>query len=156
MPVAPGGRGLAGSAGAGMRLWSSGAAVPGHQGAPPVLAVARASSCGDAAGGRARLRSDTGTVPARCGNATALGAVAKLLSMPVWFMACETRPAAAGLGPVPSDYAMTIAKKLKRRLLQVSIKPDLYEQMRAHCDNLDLPMAVWARELIKRELLRQS
>ena len=41
-----------------------------------------------------------------------------------------------------------------RRLLQVSIKPDFYERIRAHCAQLDIPMAIWARELIKRELER--
>jgi hypothetical protein len=39
-----------------------------------------------------------------------------------------------------------------RRLLQVSLKADLYEQVRKHCNQLDMPMAIWARELIKREL----
>lgn len=39
-----------------------------------------------------------------------------------------------------------------RRLLQVSLKADLYEQVREHCNQLDMPMAIWARELIKREL----
>jgi hypothetical protein len=39
-----------------------------------------------------------------------------------------------------------------RRLLQVSLKTDLYEQVRWHCTQLDMPMAIWARELIKREL----
>jgi hypothetical protein len=39
-----------------------------------------------------------------------------------------------------------------RRLLQISVKPELYEQIRAHCAAIDMPMAIWARELIKREL----
>jgi hypothetical protein len=39
-----------------------------------------------------------------------------------------------------------------RRLLQISLKPDFYELVRKHCSALDLPMTVWARELIKREL----
>jgi hypothetical protein len=42
-----------------------------------------------------------------------------------------------------------------RRLIQVSVKPDLYERIREHCDQIDIPMAIWARELIKRELERQ-
>jgi hypothetical protein len=41
---------------------------------------------------------------------------------------------------------------VNRRLLQVSLKADLYEQVRGHCNHLDMPMAIWARELIKREL----
>jgi hypothetical protein len=47
---------------------------------------------------------------------------------------------------------MTNKKDTDRRLLQVSLKPDLYEQVREHCNQLDMPMAIWARELIKREL----
>jgi hypothetical protein len=42
-----------------------------------------------------------------------------------------------------------------RKLLQVSVKPDLYERIREHCDQIDIPMAIWARELIKRELERK-
>lgn len=45
-----------------------------------------------------------------------------------------------------------IAAKPSRRLLQVSLKPDFYELVRQHCAQLDMPMAVWARELIKREI----
>ncbi len=43
-----------------------------------------------------------------------------------------------------------------RRLLQVSVKPDFYEQIRAHCQRLDMPMSIWARELIKRELAKTA
>jgi hypothetical protein len=43
----------------------------------------------------------------------------------------------------------------KRKLLQISLKPDLYEQIRAHCNQLDMPMAIWARELINRELKQE-
>jgi hypothetical protein len=43
----------------------------------------------------------------------------------------------------------------KRRLLQISLKPDLYQQIKQHCAQLDIPMAIWARELIKRELERE-
>ena len=41
---------------------------------------------------------------------------------------------------------------ISRRPLQISLKADLYEQVREHCNQLDMPMAIWARELIKREL----
>ena len=47
-------------------------------------------------------------------------------------------------------------RKLSRKLLQVSLKSDLYEQIRLHCARIDIPMAIWARELIKRELSKQS
>jgi post-segregation antitoxin (ccd killing protein) len=43
-----------------------------------------------------------------------------------------------------------------RKLLQVSVKADLYERIRAHCDAIDIPMAIWTRELIKRELERNQ
>jgi hypothetical protein len=41
---------------------------------------------------------------------------------------------------------------INRRPLQISLKADLYEQVREHCNQLDMPMAIWTRELIKREL----
>lgn len=44
----------------------------------------------------------------------------------------------------------------RRRLLQISCKPDFYEEIRSHCADLDMPMAIWARELIKRELLKRK
>ena len=44
------------------------------------------------------------------------------------------------------------ASTTNRKLLQVSVKADLYERIRAHCDEIDMPMAIWTRELIKREL----
>ena len=47
---------------------------------------------------------------------------------------------------------MTIRKSNGRKLLQLSMRPDFYEQIRLHCQQLDMPVTVWARELIKREL----
>jgi hypothetical protein len=49
---------------------------------------------------------------------------------------------------------MTQRKDPTRRLLQVSMKPDLYEAVRQYCAQIDVPMAIWARELMKRELSR--
>lgn len=43
-----------------------------------------------------------------------------------------------------------------RRLLQISCKPDFYEEIRAHCADLDMPMTVWARELIKEKLAKRK
>lgn len=43
-----------------------------------------------------------------------------------------------------------------RRLLQISLKPELHAAIQQHCAALDVPMAIWARELIKRELSQQS
>lgn len=39
-----------------------------------------------------------------------------------------------------------------RKLLQVSLKPELHQAIRAHCAKLDVPMAIWVRDLIKREI----
>ena len=48
---------------------------------------------------------------------------------------------------------MTTPRKTDgRHLIQVSVKPDLYQHIRQHCAQLDIPMAIWARELIKREI----
>jgi hypothetical protein len=45
-------------------------------------------------------------------------------------------------------------RKDGRRLIQLTMKPDLYERIQAHCASIDVPITVWARELIKRELER--
>jgi hypothetical protein len=47
---------------------------------------------------------------------------------------------------------MTTTKPKDRRLLQVTMKPDFYEEVRRYCAEIDVPMAIWARELMKREL----
>lgn len=47
---------------------------------------------------------------------------------------------------------MTIQKETGRKLIQLSVKPNFYEQIMTYCDELDMPVTVWARELIKREL----
>lgn len=46
---------------------------------------------------------------------------------------------------------MTTRSK-NRRLIQVSVKPDYYEVVRAHCEQIDVPIALWVRSLIQREL----
>lgn len=43
-----------------------------------------------------------------------------------------------------------------RRLLQISMKTELHEAIQQHCAALDVPMAIWAREVIKRELNNQT
>jgi hypothetical protein len=55
--------------------------------------------------------------------------------------------------PLPSKTMTTLTSN--RRLLQVSLKADLYERLRQHCAQIDIPMAIWAREVIKRELERE-
>ena len=47
---------------------------------------------------------------------------------------------------------MTMRRPDNRRLIQLTMKPDLYERIRDHCRALDVPMTVWARSLILREL----
>jgi hypothetical protein len=32
------------------------------------------------------------------------------------------------------------------------MKPDFYEAVQRYCAEIDVPMAIWARELMKREL----
>jgi hypothetical protein len=50
---------------------------------------------------------------------------------------------------------MTIRKSNGRKLIQLSVRPEFYELIRDHCERLDMPVTVWARELIKRELERE-
>jgi hypothetical protein len=49
---------------------------------------------------------------------------------------------------------MTIRRSNGRKLIQLSVRPEFYELIRDHCQQLDMPVTVWARELIKRELER--
>jgi hypothetical protein len=39
-----------------------------------------------------------------------------------------------------------------RRLIQVTMKPDFYDQIKAHCDELDLPVSAWARLVFERAM----
>jgi hypothetical protein len=43
-----------------------------------------------------------------------------------------------------------------RCLIQLTTRPELYEQIRQRCQELDMPITVWARELIRRELEHPS
>lgn len=43
-----------------------------------------------------------------------------------------------------------------RKLIQLTMKPDLYEQIKDHCRRLDIPITAWARQLISREIANQS
>lgn len=47
---------------------------------------------------------------------------------------------------------MTESAREKYKLIQLRIKPDIYDRIRTHCKALDIPITVWARELIRREL----
>lgn len=43
-----------------------------------------------------------------------------------------------------------------RHVISLTMKSDLYKQMQSRCDQLDLPVTVWVRELIQRELARPT
>lgn len=45
-----------------------------------------------------------------------------------------------------------MARKDGRRVIQVTLLSDVYDRIREHCDSLDLPITVWVRDLVKREL----
>lgn len=47
---------------------------------------------------------------------------------------------------------MTIRKETGRKLIQLSVKPHFWDEIKDHCDGLDIPVTIWARELMKREL----
>ena len=46
---------------------------------------------------------------------------------------------------------MTIRKD-GRHLISVALLPDFYHQVVGYCKRNDLPVSVWVRELIRREL----
>ena len=48
----------------------------------------------------------------------------------------------------------TMRKDDNRRLVQITVKPEMYEVVRAYCADQDIPITLWARELIKKELAR--
>lgn len=51
---------------------------------------------------------------------------------------------------------MTIRKTDGRKLIQLSVKPEFWEVIREHCETIDMPVTVWAREAMKRELADPS
>lgn len=51
---------------------------------------------------------------------------------------------------------MSTRKDDGRKLIQLTMRPDLYNQIKDHCRSLDMPVTLWARELIKRELKSQE
>lgn len=48
---------------------------------------------------------------------------------------------------------MTIRKSDGRRIVSLTMKQDLYEQLIERCEQIDIPVTVFVRELIKRELV---
>jgi hypothetical protein len=47
---------------------------------------------------------------------------------------------------------MADGKNYSRKMIAVTATHSLYERCKQHCRSLDLPVTVWVRELIKREL----
>jgi predicted DNA-binding protein len=43
-----------------------------------------------------------------------------------------------------------------RRVVSVTMQPELYEQLYATCKRLDLPVTVWCREAIRLQLLNEG
>ena len=46
---------------------------------------------------------------------------------------------------------MTIRHE-KRHCISITMKEELYELIKHRCEEIDLPITVWVRELIKREI----
>jgi len=44
---------------------------------------------------------------------------------------------------------MSTRKDDGRKLIQITVQPDLYEKIRKHCDNFDMPITVWVRGLMR-------
>lgn len=49
---------------------------------------------------------------------------------------------------------MTTRKDDGRKLIQLTMSPDLYDQIRQHCHSMEVPITVWARMTLKQELDR--
>ena len=47
-----------------------------------------------------------------------------------------------------------MTRRDNRKVLSISCKPELFDQVRAHCEALDVPFTVWVRDLINKELNR--
>jgi hypothetical protein len=41
-----------------------------------------------------------------------------------------------------------------RKIVSVTMLPDLYEKLLCHCKTLDVPVSLWVRKLIQDELHR--
>jgi hypothetical protein len=51
---------------------------------------------------------------------------------------------------------MTTRKDDNRRLIQITVQPDLYDKIRQHCNNLDMPITVWVRGLMREAMANPS
>jgi len=43
-----------------------------------------------------------------------------------------------------------------RRLIQITMSPQLYERVRTHCTEIEMPITVWTRSIIQAALERSS
>jgi hypothetical protein len=43
-----------------------------------------------------------------------------------------------------------------RFLIQLTMREDLYREIQTRCRELDVPVTVWARDLIRRELAQST
>jgi hypothetical protein len=51
-------------------------------------------------------------------------------------------------------HDMTTRKDDGRKLVQLTMRSELYERVRRYCDDREIPVSVWARDLIRQELDR--
>jgi hypothetical protein len=51
---------------------------------------------------------------------------------------------------------MTIRKSDGRHLIQLTLTPAFYFELKEHCHNLDIPVTVWVRDLIRRALAKKE
>jgi len=47
---------------------------------------------------------------------------------------------------------MTQSRSDGRQLLSVTMQPELFHRIKSHCKHLDVPTAVWVRQLLKEHL----
>ena len=43
-----------------------------------------------------------------------------------------------------------------RKLISVTVQPDLYARVKECCSTLDVPVSVWARKVLEREVARHE
>jgi hypothetical protein len=51
---------------------------------------------------------------------------------------------------------MTTRKDDGRRLIQITVQPDLYDKIREHCNSLDMPITVWVRGLMREAMINPT
>jgi len=51
---------------------------------------------------------------------------------------------------------MPTRKDDSRRLIQITVQPDLYDKIREHCSGLDMPITVWVRGLMRDAMNNDS